>query len=64
MEETSFQTVEALATFIARIVTVDFGNERVTVRVEKPSALAFVERSGIEITRSQTFFESHAVTRR
>jgi dihydroneopterin aldolase len=64
VDQTSFQTVEALATFIARIVTVDFGNERVTVRVEKPSALAFVERSGIEITRSQAFFESHEVARR
>ncbi|KAJ5104018.1 hypothetical protein N7532_004547 [Penicillium argentinense] len=64
VDETTFQTVEALATFIARIVTVDFGNERVTVRVEKPSALAFVERSGIEITRSQAFFESHEVARR
>ncbi|GAB1194751.1 hypothetical protein APSETT444_004000 [Aspergillus pseudonomiae] len=38
VEETSFQTVEALATFVARIVTVEFANERVTVRVEKPSA--------------------------
>lgn len=42
---------------MARIVTVEFANERVTVKVEKPSALAFVERSGVEITRSQTFFE-------
>ncbi|KAL4884685.1 dihydroneopterin aldolase domain protein [Aspergillus karnatakaensis] len=57
VEETTFQTVEALATFIARIVTVDFANERVTVRVEKPSALAFVETSGVEVTRSQAFFE-------
>lgn len=57
VEGTAFQTVEALATFIARIVTVDFGNERVTVKVEKPSALAFVERSGVEITRSQAFFQ-------
>ncbi|RDW86421.1 dihydroneopterin aldolase [Aspergillus mulundensis] len=57
VEETSFQTVEALATFVARIVTVDYANERVTVRVEKPSALAFVEASGVEVTRSQAFFE-------
>lgn len=56
VEETSFQTVEALATFIARIVTVDFANERVTVRVDKPSAMAFVGRSGVEVTRSQAFF--------
>ncbi|KAF9889135.1 hypothetical protein FE257_007624 [Aspergillus nanangensis] len=57
VETTSFQTVEALATFVARIVTVDFANERVTVRVQKPSALAFVGGSGVEITRSQAFFE-------
>ncbi|PWY92604.1 dihydroneopterin aldolase domain protein [Aspergillus heteromorphus CBS 117.55] len=57
VEGTAFQTVEALATFVARIVTVEFGNERVTVRVEKPSALAFVEGSGVEVTRSQAFFE-------
>ncbi|KAL4958235.1 Dihydroneopterin aldolase-domain-containing protein [Aspergillus filifer] len=56
VEATSFQTVESLATFIARIATVEFGNERVTVRVEKPSALAFVEGSGVEVTRSLEFF--------
>ena len=54
--EPHVQTVEALATFIARVVTVDFANERVTVRVEKPSAMAFVGRSGVEVTRSQAFF--------
>ncbi|KAL4873403.1 hypothetical protein BDV12DRAFT_77751 [Aspergillus spectabilis] len=57
VEETTFQTVEALATFVARIVTMDFANERVTVRVEKPSAMPFVETSGVEVTRSQAFFE-------
>jgi dihydroneopterin aldolase len=41
----------------------DFGNERVTVRVEKPSALAFVQGSGVEITRSQAFFQKHEVAR-
>lgn len=43
---------------MARIVTVEFGNERVTVSVEKPSAMAFVEGSGVEVTRSQAFFQS------
>ncbi|KAL4935800.1 Dihydroneopterin aldolase-domain-containing protein [Aspergillus oleicola] len=56
VEETSFQTVESLATFVARIATVEFGNDTVTVRVEKPSALAFVEGSGVEVTRSLAFF--------
>ncbi|KAJ5748950.1 uncharacterized protein N7511_010646 [Penicillium nucicola] len=64
VEETDFQTVESLATFIARIVTVDFGNEFVTVKVEKPSALAFVGRSGVEITRSREFFDTHDVPRK
>ncbi|KAK2765623.1 hypothetical protein FQN54_008477 [Arachnomyces sp. PD_36] len=53
---TSYQTVEALASYIAEIVTMDFGIEEVTVTVEKPSALAFVERAGVEITRSREFF--------
>lgn len=39
----------------------EFANERVTVKVQKPSALAFVERSGVEVTRSQTFFERQEV---
>jgi FolB domain-containing protein len=63
VDETTFLSVEALATFVARIVTMDFGNERVTVRVEKPSAMAFVGRSGVEITRSQAFFQKHEVAR-
>ena len=49
--------MEALASFIARIVTVEFGNDQVTVLVEKPSALAFVEGSGLEITRSRAFYQ-------
>ncbi|KAJ5382621.1 hypothetical protein N7517_000532 [Penicillium concentricum] len=58
VDQTDFKSVESLATFIARIVTVDFGNESVTVKVEKPSALAFVQRSGVEITRTKAFFDS------
>ncbi|KAJ5561545.1 hypothetical protein N7535_003993 [Penicillium sp. DV-2018c] len=57
VEQTDFKSVESLATFVARIVTVEFGNEFVTVKVEKPSALAFVRKSGVEITRSKVFFE-------
>ncbi|KAJ6166711.1 hypothetical protein N7470_002158 [Penicillium chermesinum] len=60
VDETSFLSVESLVAFIARIVTVDFGNEHVTVHAEKPSALAFVEGSGVEITRSRTFFQNEA----
>jgi len=30
--------------------------EKITVAVEKPSALTFAKGSGVEITRSRTFF--------
>lgn len=58
METTFFGSAEALATLVARTVTLDFAIESVTVVVEKPSALAFVEGSGLEITRSRGFFQS------
>lgn len=57
MEFSSFGSVESLASLIARIVVVEFGHEKVTVLVQKPSALAFVEGSGLEITRSRDFFQ-------
>ena len=34
----------------------DFHVELVTVAVEKPSALPFVDGAGVEITRDQDFF--------
>lgn len=43
--------VEALAEQIARIAVVDFGVERLRVRVEKPGALRFAESVGVEIER-------------
>lgn len=49
--------VEALATEIARIVTVRHGAERVKVRVEKPGALRFAGSVGIEIERTPSDFE-------
>lgn len=49
--------VEALATEIARIVTIRHGAERVKVRVEKPGALRFAGSVGIEIERTPSDFE-------
>jgi dihydroneopterin aldolase len=57
VDASTFQTVEALATFIARIVTIQFDIDRVTVIAEKPSAIAFLESSLVEITRTRGFFE-------
>ena len=56
MDTTTFLSVETLVTFIARIVTVRFGHDSVTVRAEKPSAVAFAEGTGVEVTRSREFF--------
>ena len=49
--------VEALATAIARIVTVNHGASRVKVRVEKPGALRFADSVGIEIERTPADFD-------
>ncbi len=57
VEESSYKTVEALATAIARICVVDHGAERVIVRVEKPGALRFAKSVGVEIERERADFE-------
>ncbi|KAJ9086959.1 trifunctional dihydropteroate synthetase [Entomophthora muscae] len=49
-------TVEALATTIAKTTIVTCGHSKVTIRVEKPSALAFAEGAACEITRDAAFF--------
>ncbi|EEP82482.1 predicted protein [Uncinocarpus reesii 1704] len=56
VDASAFKTVEALATEVARIVIVDFHFAELTVRAEKPSALAFVEHSGVEMTRTADYF--------
>ncbi|WEW55047.1 hypothetical protein PRK78_000475 [Emydomyces testavorans] len=57
VDASSFKTVEALATMVARIITIDFEFSEVTVKIDKLSALAFVEHSGVEITRTAGFFK-------
>ncbi|KAI9298581.1 Dihydropteroate synthase [Neoconidiobolus thromboides FSU 785] len=57
IEESKFKTVEALATSIARITIVNCNYPKVTVRVEKPSALRFAAAAAAEITRDASFFE-------
>ncbi len=49
--------MEALATAIARICVVEFGAERVRVRVEKPGALRFADSVGVEIRRGRGDFD-------
>ncbi|KAJ2440428.1 trifunctional dihydropteroate synthetase [Coemansia sp. RSA 2424] len=51
VEKSSYRTVEALATAIARTATKQCKMPKITVRVEKPSALVFAACSAVEITR-------------
>lgn len=57
VEDSSDFLVEKLVTDLARMVIVEFGVERVMVRVEKPGALRFAESVGIEIERTRADFE-------
>ena len=56
MEGSAYQTVEALATAIAQTVTIDYDIEAVTVRVEKPSAIASIDAAGVQLRRTASFF--------
>ena len=56
VEESSFFTVEKLATEIARMVLQDHPVEEVTVSVEKPGALRFARSVGVTITRNRKDF--------
>ncbi len=56
VETASRFLVEALASDIARIAIVEFGADRVIVRVEKPGALRFAQSVGVEIERSRADF--------
>lgn len=53
VEPTGFLTLEALAALVARFCLQGFPFPRVTVGVEKPSAVTFVEGAGVEITRDR-----------
>lgn len=55
VEASEHYTVEALATAIAQIC-IDYGAERVIVRVEKPGALRFAKSVGVEIERGRADF--------
>ena len=57
VEASSDFLVERLVTDLARLVIMEFGVERVRVRVEKPGALRFAESVGIEIERTRADFE-------
>ncbi|KAL8759340.1 MAG: hypothetical protein Q9184_003654 [Pyrenodesmia sp. 2 TL-2023] len=56
VEYSSFETLEALAARIAKTALDSFPVDEITVSVEKPSALTFVEGAGVEITRRKSSY--------
>ena len=58
VENSTYYTIEALATAVAQIVTVNYGHTVAKIRIDKPSAIATIEAPAVEITRSKTFFEN------
>ncbi|CAJ0827217.1 6250_t:CDS:2 [Entrophospora sp. SA101] len=58
VEQSKYKTVEAFATAVARIAIIECHVNKITIHVEKPSALMFAESAGIEITRSKHDFEN------
>lgn len=51
-----YNTIEALATSIARIVIIEHGVQRVKVAVYKPGALRFTDNVGVIIERTREDF--------
>ncbi|KAJ2692859.1 trifunctional dihydropteroate synthetase, partial [Coemansia sp. RSA 1285] len=56
VEQSSYRTVEALVTSIARTAVKVCKVPKITVRVEKPSAITFAACTGAEITRTADDF--------
>jgi FolB domain-containing protein len=58
VEASSYRTVEALATAIARILVADYQAPYARVRVRKPGALRFADSVGVIIERTPADFPS------
>jgi dihydroneopterin aldolase/2-amino-4-hydroxy-6-hydroxymethyldihydropteridine diphosphokinase/dihydropteroate synthase len=57
IEASGYKTVEAFVAAVARICLEKCQVSKITVRVEKPSALVFAETAGVEITRDQAWLK-------
>jgi len=56
LEPSSFKTIEAMASEVAKLVVTQCHVRRVTVRVNKPSALLFASSAGVEIIRDASHY--------
>eukprot|EP00128_Syssomonas_multiformis_P018428 Colp12_sorted_trinity150504_noHs@3851 len=61
-EVSNFKTVEALAYGIAQLGLSVNGVKKITVRVEKPSALLYAASAGVELTRTKADFPGEKPT--
>lgn len=58
VEVSSFETLEALSTLIAKTALEGFPIPEITVSVEKPSALTFVDGAGVQIVRDRRWVQN------
>ncbi|KAG0235486.1 trifunctional dihydropteroate synthetase [Actinomortierella wolfii] len=58
IEASAYKTVEAFVTSVARIAIEKCHVSKITVKMEKPSAIVFAGSAGVEITRDRAFFQS------
>ncbi|KAF8582739.1 tetrahydrobiopterin biosynthesis enzymes-like protein [Ramaria rubella] len=57
IESTSYLTLEAFVTSVARVACSLEGMDTVTVGARKPSAVSFGHSSGVQVTRDRAFFQ-------
>ncbi|KAF9302777.1 trifunctional dihydropteroate synthetase [Mortierella antarctica] len=63
IEASSYKTVEAFVTSVARIAIEKCHVSKITVKMEKPSAIVFAGSAGVEITRDRAFFANAAANK-
>ncbi|CAO3698949.1 unnamed protein product [Rhizopus stolonifer] len=57
IEASGYKTIEALAVTVARLALEKCHVNKITVRVEKPSAILFADCSGLEVTRDRIWLK-------
>jgi dihydropteroate synthase/2-amino-4-hydroxy-6-hydroxymethyldihydropteridine diphosphokinase len=57
IEDSGYKTIEAFGVTVARIALEKCHVNKITVRVEKPSAILFADCSGIEVTRDRIWLD-------
>ncbi|KAF8948730.1 trifunctional dihydropteroate synthetase, partial [Entomortierella lignicola] len=63
IEASSYKTVEAFVTSVARIAIEKCHVSKITVKMEKPSAIVFAGSAGVEITRDRAFFAASGASK-